>query len=77
MTTRDCEACPVKELQKIHRLAEERFLEKLPEEVQEPLLEAKKQLRLALRGLIGYALRDKRACHKNHPVELRHNIELE
>ena len=50
MADRDCSECFVKDLQKIHRLVEKRVLEKLPEEVREPLLEAKKQMHLALRG---------------------------
>ncbi|AGL00129.1 hypothetical protein [Desulfoscipio gibsoniae] len=71
MTNRDCEACPVKELQKIHRLVEKRVLEKLPEEMREPLLEAKRQMRLALRGLIGHVFEEKKACNEKHPVESR------
>ena len=76
MADRDCRECFVKDLQKIHRLVEKRALEKLPEEVREPLLESKRQMRLALRGIIGHALGEKRACHKKHPAESRH-IELE
>lgn len=55
---------------------EKRALEKLPEEAREPLLEAKKQMRLALRGLIGHALGERKASNEKHPVELR-RIELE
>ena len=72
MTNRQCEGCPVKELQTIHRLIEERALAKLPEEVREPLLEAKKQMRLALRGLIGHVFEEKKAGHKKQPVKSRH-----
>lgn len=42
MVDRTCEDCPMKDLRKIHRLVEKRALEKLPEEVREPLLEVKK-----------------------------------
>lgn len=56
MTSRACDECPVKDLQRIHRLLEKRALAKMPEEVREPLLEAKKQMRLVLRGFIGHAL---------------------
>ncbi len=45
MADRDCSECFVEDLQKIHRLVEKRELEKLPEEVREPLLEAKRQIR--------------------------------
>lgn len=76
MTSRGCEDCPVKELQKIRRLVEKRALQKLPEEVREPLLEAKKQMRLVLRGLIGHALGERKECYEKHPVMSR-QIELE
>jgi hypothetical protein len=76
MADRGCKECPVKELQKIHQLVEKKALEKLPEEVREPLLEAKRQMRLALRGLIGYALGEGKACNEKHPAE-SHRIELE
>ncbi|NLI12933.1 hypothetical protein [Pelotomaculum propionicicum] len=56
MTNRACDECPVKDLQRVHRLLEKRALAKMPQEVREPLLEAKKQMRLALRRLIGHAL---------------------
>jgi hypothetical protein len=56
MTSRACDECPVKDLQRIHRLLEKRALAKMPEEIREPLLEAKKQMRLVLRGFIGHAL---------------------
>ena len=56
MTEKACDECPVKDLQRIQRLLEKRVLAKMPEEVREPLLEAKKQVRLAVRGLIGHAL---------------------
>lgn len=56
MTARTCDECPVKDLQRIKSLLEKRALAKMPEEVREPLLEAKKQVRLAVRGLIEHAL---------------------
>lgn len=56
MTARACEQCPVKDLQRIKSLLEKRALSKMPEEVRGPLLEAKKQMRLAVRGFIGHAL---------------------
>ena len=61
MADRDCSKCFVKNLQKIHRLMEKRTLGKLPEEVRESLLQAKRQLRLLLRGLIGHALGERKS----------------
>lgn len=55
---------------------EKRALGKLPEEVREPLLEAKTQMRLVLRGLIGHVLGEGKACYEEHPAKSRH-IELE
>ncbi|TEB14686.1 hypothetical protein Psfp_02731 [Pelotomaculum sp. FP] len=54
MTNRACDECPVRDLQKIQQLLEKKALARIPEEVREPLLEAKKQMRLAVRGIIGY-----------------------
>lgn len=71
MTGRECEECPVGELRRIQRLVEKRALKKLPEEVREPLLEAKRQMRLALRGLIGYGLAEKKACSEKQTEERR------
>lgn len=56
MTSQACDECPVKDLQRIQRRLEKRALANMPEEVREPLLEAKKQMRLVLRGFIGHAL---------------------
>ncbi len=71
MTARACDECPVKDLQRIHRLLERRALERMPEEVREPLLEAKRQMRLVLRGFIEHAVREGKACNEKHPVESR------
>jgi hypothetical protein len=76
MTARACDECPVKELQKIHQLLEKRALARIPEEVREPLLEAKKQMRLAVRGFIGYALREERPGDNKCQAKSRH-IKLE
>jgi len=76
MKARACDECPVKDLQRIHRLLEKRALAKMPEEVREPLLEAKRQMRLVLRGFIGYSLGERKACNDKHPVE-SHCIKLE
>ncbi|SFG29268.1 hypothetical protein SAMN05660649_01299 [Desulfotomaculum arcticum] len=75
MVDRTCEDCPMKDLRKIHRLVEKRALEKLPEEVREPLLEVKKQMRLVLRGLIGHTLGE-RTCYEKHSAMSR-QIKLE
>lgn len=72
MADSECEECPMKELRKIHRLVEKRALQKLPEEVQEPLMEAKRQMRLVFRGLIGHVPGEKKACCEKHPTETRH-----
>jgi hypothetical protein len=45
---------------RIQRLLEKRALAKMPEEVREPLLEAKKQVRLAVRGFIGHTLKEEK-----------------
>lgn len=71
MTARACDECPVKDLQRIHRLLEQRALAKIPAEVREPLLEAKRQMRLALRGFIGHALGESKAGGEKHPVVSR------
>lgn len=76
MTARACDECPVKDLQRIHRLLEQRALEKMPEEVREPLLEAKRQMRLVLQGFIGYALGEEKARDAEYQAKSRH-IELE
>ncbi|MCL6477149.1 MAG: hypothetical protein K6T65_01915 [Peptococcaceae bacterium] len=67
MRDRDCSGCLVKDLQKLHLLMEKRMAGKLPEEVRKPLLEAKKQMRLALRGFIGHLLEEDPACNKKKP----------
>jgi len=72
MADKECEECPLKELQKIHRFMEKRALEKLPEEAREPLLEAKRHMRLALWGLIGHVPGEKRAYCEKHQAETRH-----
>lgn len=56
MENKACLECPARELQKFHRLLEKRLTRRLPKEVQEPLLEAKKQMRQAVRGLICHLL---------------------
>ncbi|OPX89779.1 MAG: hypothetical protein A4E52_00933 [Pelotomaculum sp. PtaB.Bin013] len=66
----------MKDLQKLHRLLERKVVEKMPEEAREPLLEAKKQMRLALRGFLKQALREAEACIEKHPVKSR-GIKLE
>jgi len=76
MAGKECEDCPVRELQKLYRLVEIKALEKLPEEACEPLLEAKKQMRLALRGFIRHALGERKACNEEYSVKSRH-IKLE
>lgn len=60
MTARACEECPVKDLRRIKSLLEKRALAKMPEEVREPLLEARKQMRLAVRGFIGHVLEEEK-----------------
>jgi len=72
MTARACDECPVKDLQRIHRLLEKRALAKMPEEVREPLLEAKKQMRLVLRGVIGHALGEENARAAKDQSKSRH-----
>jgi hypothetical protein len=72
MTARACDECPVKDLQRIHRLLEKRALAKMPEEVREPLLEAKRQMRLVLRGFIGHALREEKAGDAKDQSKSRH-----
>lgn len=67
MADKDCSECFVKDLHKIHRLVEKRALEKLPEEVREPLQEAKRQMRLALRGLVTHLLEEKPVCKGKQP----------
>lgn len=52
MANKECAGCPVKDLMELHQLLEKRVADKLPAGVGEPLLEAKKQMRLALRGLV-------------------------
>lgn len=52
MTDQQCKSCLIKDLHKLNQLVEKRMTEKLPAGVRVPLLEAKKQFRLALRGLI-------------------------
>jgi hypothetical protein len=53
MTAMTCDECPVKDLQRLKSLLEKRALAKMPEDVREPLLEAKKKVRLAVRVLSG------------------------
>jgi hypothetical protein len=72
MTARACDECPVKDLQKIHRLLEQRALAKMPEEVHEPMLEAKRQMGLVLRGIIGYALGEEKTREAEYQAKPRH-----
>lgn len=60
MTARACDECPIKDLQRIKSLLEKRALAKMPEEVRGPLLEARKQVKLAVRGFIGHALEEEK-----------------
>ncbi len=76
MTARACDECPLKDLQRIHRLLEKRALAKMPEEVREPLLEAKRQMRLVLRGFIGHALEEGKSRGAKRQAKSRH-IKLE
>ena len=76
MTYRECDECLVRDLQKLHRLLERKMAERLPEEAREPLLEAKRQMRLALRGLINHTLGERTTSNEKQPVESR-CIELE
>ncbi len=64
MTAKTCDECPVKNMMRIHRLLEKRVLAKMPEEVREPLLEAKKQVRLAVRCFIGHALKEEKTSNE-------------
>ena len=52
----ECEECLVKDFWKLQRLVEKKMLAGLPAEVREPLLEAKKQVGLALGGVIRHVL---------------------
>lgn len=72
MTAKACDECPVKNMLKIQRLLEKRALAKMPEEVREPLLEAKKQVRLAVRGLIGHVLREEKTGESDCRDKPRH-----
>lgn len=72
MTARTCDECPVKDLQRIKSLLEKRALAKMPEEVREPLLEARKQMRLAVRGLIGHALKEEQTGNDDSRERPRH-----
>ncbi|NLJ77469.1 MAG: hypothetical protein GX325_09475 [Peptococcaceae bacterium] len=58
MTTKTCEECPVKDLQRVKDLLEKKVLSKMPEDVRGPLLEAKKQMKLVVRGLVEHALQE-------------------
>lgn len=72
MTARACDECPVKDLQRIHRLLEQRALAIMPEEVREPMLEAKRQMRLVLRGFIGHALGEEKTRDAEYQAKPRH-----
>lgn len=67
MKDRDCSGCLVKDLQRLHLLMEKRMADKLPEEVRKPLLEAKKQMRLALRGFIDHLLEEDPDSNEKKP----------
>jgi len=67
MTARACDECPVKDMQRMHRLLEQRVLAKMPEEVREPILEAKRQMGLVLRGFIGHALGEEKNPRRRVP----------
>lgn len=67
---------PLRSCKKSNSCLKKRALARIPEEVREPLLEAKKQMRLAMRGFIGYALREERPGDKKCLAKSRH-IKLE
>lgn len=71
MTARTCDECPVRDIQKVKGLLERRALAKMPEEVRGPLLEARKQMGLAVRGLIGHALGEEKAGGAERPDSSR------
>ena len=71
MQNEDCRECPVKDLQKIHRLVEKRLTGRLPEDVREPILEARKQMLSAMRGLINYLLDEEKQNTKEGAVKPR------
>lgn len=60
MVDKQCEGCIFKDLGQLQQLLEKRMAEKLPAEVRDPLMETKRQLRLALRGLIRHIGEDAR-----------------
>ncbi|MFZ5645178.1 MAG: hypothetical protein ACOY46_16505 [Bacillota bacterium] len=66
-----CTECPVKDLQKIHSLVEKRLIGRLPEDVREPLLEARKQMFRAMRGLINHLLDEERQSVEERTVKPR------
>lgn len=70
MQDNECRDCPVKDIQKLHYVVEKKLIGKLPEDVREPLLEAKKQFRLALKGLIKH-LEEGTACQEKQPEKVR------
>ncbi len=72
MTAMTCDECPVKDLQRLKSLLEKRALAKMPEDVREPLLEAKKQVRLAVRGFIGHALGEEKTGKDDCRARPRH-----
>lgn len=75
MADQQCESCLLKDLHKFHQLVEKRMTGKLPEEVIKPLFEAKKQMRLALRGFIKHLLEEEPSCNEkqqgiSRPIKL-------
>jgi len=70
MADQQCESCLVKDLNKLQQLLEKRMTEKLPAGVRDPLMEAKRQLRLALRGLITH-IGEEADCEEKQPGQVR------
>jgi hypothetical protein len=53
---KECQDCPIWEIQKFHKAMEECFWSNLPAEVSGPIKEAKRNLLLAAKGLIEHEL---------------------
>lgn len=67
MADQQCESCLLKDLHKLNQLVEKRMAGKLPEEVSKPLFEAKKQMRLALRGFVTHLLEEEPDGNEKQP----------
>lgn len=66
MAGKECTDCLVADLRKLHRLMERKAAQKIPEEVREPLMEAKRQMRLAVKGFIRHLLTNEEAGEKKN-----------